>query len=95
MFDLFLSACKAYFTPSGIRTDQGTEYVDMARWMLETRGFNRKSYITGSFVHNTRIERLWREVRRVAIHQFTALFNYLEDEGLLDPVDNVHLFALH
>ena len=23
------------------------------------------------------------------------LFNYLEDEGLLDPMDNVHLFALH
>ena len=95
VFDLFLSACRAYFTPSRIRTDQGTEYVDMARWMLETRGFNRKSFITGSFVHNTRIERLWREVRRVAIHQFTALFNYFEDEGLLDPMDNVHLFALH
>ena len=48
-----------------------------------------------SSVYNTRIERLWREVRRVAIHQFITLFNYLEDESLLDPMDNVHLFALH
>ena len=95
MLNLFLGACRAYSTPSRIRTDQGTENVDVARWMLETRGLNRKSVITSSSVHNTRMERLWREVRRVAIHQFITLFNYLEDEGLLDPMDNVHLFALH
>ena len=95
VLNLFLSAWRAYSTPSRIRTDQGTENVDVVRWMLETRGLNRKSVITGSSVHNTWIEQLWREVRRVAIHQFIALFNYLEDEGLLDPMDNVHLFALH
>ena len=95
VLNLFLSAWRAYSTPSRIRTDQGTENVDVVRWMLETRELNRKSVITGSSVHNTWIEQLWREVRRVAIHQFIALFNYLEDEGLLDPMDNVHLFALH
>ena len=43
VLNLFLSVCRAYFTPSQIRTDQETENVDVARWMLETRGFNRKS----------------------------------------------------
>ena len=74
VLNLFLSACRAYFTLSRIRTDQGTENVDVARWMLETSEFNRNSVRTGSSVHNTRIERLWREVSRVAIHQFIALF---------------------
>ena len=92
---MFLNACREYSIPSRIRTDHGTENVEVARWMLETRGLNRRSVITGSSVHNTRIERLWRDVRRVAVHQFITLFYYLEDEGFLDPTNDIHLFSLH
>ena len=68
-----LNACRAYSIPSRIRTDHGTENVEVAKWMLETRGLNRRSVITGSSVHNTRIERLWRDVRRVAVIYHTVL----------------------
>ena len=43
-----------------MRCDHGVENIDVARWMIENQGANRGSVITGSFVHNARIERLWR-----------------------------------
>lgn len=38
--------------PSHVRTDQGLENVDVARLMLEERGFGRGSILVGSSVHN-------------------------------------------
>ncbi len=69
--------------------------MDVARLMITVRGTNRASVITGSSTHNHRIERMWRDVRRVVVRQFQNLFNYMESYGLLDPLDDAHLFALH
>lgn len=46
-------------------------------------------------VHNVRIERLWRDVRRDSLEFFRQTFLQLEKEHLLDPDSKIHLVALY
>lgn len=41
------------------------------------------------------IERLWRDVYMCVTDLFHSIFSSLEDEGLLSPDNDVHIFALH
>ena len=51
--------------------------------------------ITGSSVHNQRVERLHRDVTSGVLKSYINEFYGMETSGLLDPVNEVHLLSLH
>ena len=83
-----MEATQQYGLPSRVRSDQG------ARHMLEYRGENRGSMITGSSVHSQRIERLWRDMHQSVTNLYYRLFYYMEDQRVLDPNNNMYIYAL-
>ena len=93
--DLFLTATEEFSWPSRVRSDHGMENVEVARLMVARRGTGRGSHITGSSVHNQRIERLWRDYFRCVGTVFYNLFYFMEDTGLLNPDCDVDTFCLH
>lgn len=58
-------------------------------------GHSSNPVITGSSVHNQRIERLWRDTFRCVLSLFYQLFYFLEDSNKLDPTSDVDLYCLH
>ena len=51
--------------------------------------------MAGTSVHNQCIEGLWGEVIKCVVRHFRNIFLFLENEGLLDLLNEVHLFTLH
>ncbi len=94
VYELFLLAVQKHQLPSRVRSDQGTENVLVAQHMIEKRGAERHSMITGSSVHNQRIERLWRDMHKSVTILFYKLFYFLEHHSLLDHLNERHLWAL-
>lgn len=92
---LFQGAVDVFVLPQQVRGDAGSENIDVARFMIENRGTNRGSFMVGRSVHNQRIERLWAEVNRVVSGYYKDLFLFMENVGLLDSTDPLHITALH
>ena len=91
----FLTATEKFEWPSRVRSDHGGENIGVWELMEERRGPNRGSYLTGTSTQNQRIERLWRDVFRVVTHIFYYTFQSMEESGLLERSNSLHLFALH
>ena len=75
----FQNACQSYGMPSRVRSDQGLENMGVARMMLECRAVNRGSMITGSSVHNQRVEWLHRDVTSGVLRSYIDEFNMWKD----------------
>ncbi|KAK7162201.1 hypothetical protein R3I94_004754 [Phoxinus phoxinus] len=91
----FLKATCVYGLPSRVRSDHGGENTQVALFMNVVHGVEHRSHITGESVHNQRIERLWRDVFLHVLHSFYNEFYSLEDNGTLDPANDVHKLSLH
>ena len=51
--------------------------------------------ITGPSTHNQRIECLWRDVSDGGIGFYYELFSFMEENGIMDPFNEVDIAALH
>eukprot|EP00794_Sanderia_malayensis_P002124 gene2124-2410_t len=79
------------FPPWGI----GVENILTYDAIVERQGQGQESFIAGPFTHNQRIEQLWRDVFRFVAATFYYVFYAMEQTGLLDINQPVHMLVLH
>ena len=94
VLEAFLSGVRQFGLPSRVRSDFGRENVLVARYILSNRDSERNSMITGTSIHNQRIERLWRDLHSCVTKLFYRLFYFLESHGLLEHTNPRCLYAL-
>ena len=92
----FLKSMKEFGIPSRIRVDGGKEYNHAEKFMNDIVGRQReRRCIRGKSVHNTRIERLWRDAREKVIDKYRSIFIHMENKKILDINVDVQMYSLH
>ena len=74
VLDVFVEAIQQYGVPSRVRGDRGGENHDVSILMILLCGTNRASFMWGSSVFITRIERLWVVVGKGFAQAWRAFF---------------------
>ena len=95
VLEFFGDGVSQFGLPDSIRSDHGGENVAVWRYMILTHNGDYSSVLTGSSVHNERVERLWRDVHRCVLSTFSDVFRILEREGVLNCINEVDLYCLH
>ena len=95
VLQFFSQSVTQFGLPDQIRSDNGGENIGVWRFMICTHDGDESCVITGSSVHNERVERLWRDVHRCIVAVFADVFRSLERERTLDPTNEVDLYCLH
>ncbi|KAL4007073.1 adhesion G-protein coupled receptor G5 [Sarotherodon galilaeus] len=80
----FIRAVVSYGVPSRVRTDRGGENNAVCLMMNIFRGFDRGSALRGR-------SDLWQGMTNV----YCDLFHHLDEEGIIDIDNEMHLWALH
>ncbi len=94
---LFPNAIKNHdnLWPFRIRVHRGVENVLVCELMVAIRGQGRGSFIAGPSTRNLCIERFWCDVFRCLCHYFYYVFYAMEQSGILDLDNSLHMYVLH
>ncbi|PFX26097.1 hypothetical protein AWC38_SpisGene9260 [Stylophora pistillata] len=97
VLSLFQNGVEQWGLRSRVCCDYGMENFYVGQYMIEHRGEGRGSIITGSSVHNSRVERAHRDVYSGVLAFYVRIFEAMKNESILDIKlsDDVHLFSLH
>jgi hypothetical protein len=90
----FAKAVQRFGYPSRMRADRAGEFGLIREEMERVRGQNRGSFIAGSSQNNQRIEHFWRFLFEKVIVYYKHALLELEDEGVLDRDNPLHINAL-
>lgn len=90
----FLNGVSDFGFPIQVRSDKGKENVLVADYMISSRGAGRGSMLMSKSTHNQRIERLWKDVFHGVLYFFHSLFYFMEENGILDPLNNLYISLL-
>lgn len=90
----FMGGVKDYGTPLRVRSDQGMKNYRVAEYMPQARGANRSSMITGKAPTISELNG-YENVYEGVVFFYYDLYHFMEDEGILDPLNEIHLFSLY
>lgn len=93
VLNMFIKGTRECGLPKRVRGDKGSENFAVKDYMFE-KSENPSPYIFGRSVHNTRIERLWRDVNIQVSYIFKSHFESLEQEGVLDENNDLQVLLL-
>jgi len=96
VLNLFRDCVQRDVVPQRIYTDQGGENIQVAHYMLATRGpgHHGDTIMVGKSVHNQRIERLWRDINHIT-YMYKMYFHILSNQHNIDLDDPANRYVIN